>query len=242
MKYSIIIPTLNEEKLLPNILQQIKENNILNNFDAELIISDGGSKDGTIDIALQYSDKVIVHRESCPQNIGEGRNAGTRAAEGDVYVFLGADVVIPDIENFFNYIDKYFIPSKHAAMTCKVEIAPHERKLSDVVFHSILNLYFHSLNIFMVGMGRGECQIIRKEIFEKAGGYKKELVAGEDFEFFTRVRRLGSIHFANKIKLYESPRRYRKVGYLNVCLSWFINSYYVLFKKRSLNKEWEQIR
>lgn len=242
MKYSIIIPTLNEEKLLPNILKQIKENNILKNFDAELIISDGGSKDATINIALQYSDKVIVHRDDSPQNIGEGRNAGARAAEGSIYVFLGADVFIPDIKRFFKYVDEVFLPGKHAAMTCKVEIAPEERKLSDVVFHSILNLYFHSLNIFMVGMGRGECQIIRKEVFEKAGGYKKELVAGEDFEFFTRVRRLGSIHFANKIKLYESPRRYRKIGYLNVCLSWFINSYYVLFKKRSLNKEWEQIR
>lgn len=242
MKYSIIIPALNEEKLLPNILKQIKENNILDKFDAELIISDGGSRDKTIDIALQYSDKVIVHRDASPQNIGEGRNAGARIAEGDVFIFLGADVDIPETKHFFEYIDKYFLSSRHAAMTCKVEISPQERRISDVVFHSILNLYFHSLNTIMVGMGRGECQIIRREIFEKAGGYKKELVAGEDFEFFTRVRRLGSIHFATKIKLYESPRRYRKIGYLNVCLSWFINSYYVLFKKRSLNKEWEQIR
>jgi glycosyltransferase involved in cell wall biosynthesis len=242
MKYSIIIPTLNEEKLLPNILRQIQENKILEKFDAELIISDGGSKDKTVEIALQYSDKIVIHRKECLQNIGEGRNAGTRVAEGDVYIFIGADVHIPDIEKFFAYVDDIFRSGKYAAMTCKVEIAPDERRLSDILFHSVLNIYFHSLNVFKVGMGRGECQIIRKEVFDKAGGYKKELAAGEDFEFFTRVRKLGVIHFATKVKLYESPRRYRKIGYLNVCLSWFINSFYVLFKNRSLHKEWEQIR
>ena len=75
MNYSIIIPTLNEEKLLPKILNQIKMNEITSRFDAEVIISDGGSTDRTIDIAYSYSNKVIIHKEAERQSIAGGRNA-----------------------------------------------------------------------------------------------------------------------------------------------------------------------
>jgi glycosyltransferase involved in cell wall biosynthesis len=242
LKYSIIIPTLNEEKLLPKILNQIKMNEITSRFDAEVIISDGGSTDRTIDIAYLYANKVIIHKEATRQSIAGGRNAGVKYADGEFLIFLGADIIFPDITNFFMYVEKNFINSIYFGMTCNVKVFPEEEILSDRVFHSFLNFYFYSLNVLGMGMGRGECQIISKKVFEEFGGYNEQLAAGEDFDLFRRIRKKGKILYARDFFIYESPRRYRKYGYLKVCKTWFINSYFVVFKNRSLDTEWEQIR
>jgi glycosyltransferase involved in cell wall biosynthesis len=242
LKYSIIIPTLNEEKLLPKILNQIKVNEITSRFDAEVIISDGGSTDRTIDIAYSYTNKIIIHKDASRQSIAGGRNAGVKHASGEFLVFLGADIIFPDIINFFNYVENNFAGSKFLGMTCNVKIFPEEEIFSDRLFHSFLNFYFYSLNVLGMGMGRGECQVISKTIFNEFGGYNENLAAGEDFDLFRRIRKKGKILYARDFYIYESPRRYRKYGYFKVCRTWFINSYFVIFKNRSLDTEWEQIR
>jgi|YNPMSStandDraft_1061717.scaffolds.fasta_scaffold62780_2 glycosyltransferase involved in cell wall biosynthesis len=242
MKISLIIPTLNEEKLLPNLLQSIEENNIKQKYNAELIISDGGSLDNTISIALSYADKIIAHDNPERQTIAEGKNLGAEVASGDILFFLGSDVRFDNINNFFDFIVNDFANSDYVAMTCQIRVFPEEEKLKDKIFHFFLNLYFYSLNIFKVGMGRGECQIIRKEFFTEVGGFNPKLVAGEDFDFFKRVRKKGKILFNWKLKIYESPRRYRRKGYLYVLYQWFINSVYLILYKRSKIDNWEEVR
>lgn len=242
MKYSIIIPTLNEEKLLPNILSQIRQERVLERFDAELIISDGASTDATLSIARNFTRKIVLHTKPGRQNISEGRNAGARCAEGEILIFLGADIVFSDIIKFFEFIENRFRKSPYLAMTSNVKVFPEEEKFSDRFFHSILNTYFYLLNVFGVGMGRGECQIIRRSLFFDFNGYNETLAAGEDFDLFKRVRKKGKILYARNLCVYESPRRYRKIGYLNVCKLWFVNAFFVIFMKKSLAQEWEQIR
>ena len=242
MKYSIIIPTLNEEKLLPNILNQLRDNKITSLFDAEIIISDGGSTDRTIDIAYKYTNKVIIHKDTNKQGIAAGRNAGAHFAEGGYYIFIGADIIFQDVVDFFNFVDRNFVNTDYLGMTCNIKIFPDEEKFSDRFFHSFLNFYFYSLNIIGMGMGRGECQVLSKKVFEEFKGYNEELAAGEDFDLFRRIRKKGNILYARDYYIYESPRRYRKYGYLKVCKMWFVNSYYVVFKNKSLATEWEQIR
>jgi glycosyltransferase involved in cell wall biosynthesis len=242
LKFSIIIPTLNEEKLLPNLLKQLKYENISARYNTEIIISDGGSADKTIEIARQYADIVTIHKGEHRQNIAEGRNEGAKIAAGDVFIFINADIIIADIDAFFYEIINFVNNKKYLALTCSVKVFPEEEKLIDRIYHTFYNKYFKSLNAIGVGMGRGECQVIRKEVFNKVNGYNKVLAAGEDFDLFRRVRKLGKILFLSNMCVYESPRRYRKLGYWGVTWSWLKNSFSVLIKKKSLSREWEAIR
>ncbi len=242
MNFSIIIPTLNEEILLPRLLNQINDKEIRDLYNFEIIISDGGSKDSTIEIAERNADKLIIHDGDNYQNIAQGRNKGAEAAEGSILIFLNGDILLEDPKDFFSFIKNKFEPGKFLAMTCTVIVNPSETKFIDRVFQTFYNNYFHMLNLINVGMGRGECQVIRKEIFDNLNGYNIKLVAGEDFEFYTRVRKIGKILFARSIKVYESPRRYRKYGHFYIFFSWLLNSIFVLFKKRSLSKKWDEIR
>jgi glycosyltransferase involved in cell wall biosynthesis len=240
--YSIIIPTLNEEKLLPAILCQLTDAGLRKSFNYEIIISDGGSKDKTLEIAKKKADKVCLNKEGIVQNIAMGRNAGAKAASGDILIFLNGDVLIKDPFSFFSFIENSFCKSNYAAMTCAVRIPPEEENIGDRLFHGFYNVYFNFLNTIGMGMGRGECQVIRKKVFETTGGNNEALAAGEDFDLFRKIRRLGKVLFSKELIIYESPRRYRKLGYFNVTFSWLKNSVSVVVKNKSISKEWEQIR
>lgn len=242
LNYSIIIPTLNEERLLPKLLTQLNDESLRKNFDYEIIVSDGGSLDNTVVIASDLADKIITHKKESKQNISEGRNSGAKIANGKILIFLNGDIEIKDPHEFFNFIESRFMNSKYLAMTCSVVVFPEERKFIDSVFLTFYNYYFHSLNIIGLGMGRGECHIIKKDIFWNENGYNEKLAAGEDYELYKRIRQKGKILFAQKLFIFESPRRYRKLGHFRILFTWLINSIFVTLKNRSMSKEWEQIR
>ncbi len=241
MKISIIIPTLNEGKLLPKLLDQLNDENLRSTFDYEIIISDGGSEDDTIENSINRVDKIIVHQDDEYQNIATGRNAGAEVSAGNILIFLNGDILIDDPLKFFNSVFD-FAKSDYLAMTCSVIVNPEESKLIDSIFLGFYNWYFHMLNVIGVGMGRGECHVIKRSVFEMVGGYKENLAAGEDFDLYKRIRRKGKILFLKNIHIWESPRRYRKLGHFNIFFRWLFNSIAVIFWKRSISKEWKQVR
>ena len=245
MKYSpaisVIIPTLNEEKLISQTLAQFTSE-IKNQYRIQLIISDGGSKDKTLERLSPLVDILTSVQPGVKQNIPEGRNAGALKATGELLYFFNADTLIRNINEFFDITSKSFINPKILASTCRIRVFPDEALLKDKLFHNFYNFYVRSLNFLGMGMGRGECHIIRKDIFNRLKGYNESLSAGEDYDLFRRIRRIGKIKFCGKLTVYESPRRYRKFGYKKVVGDWIRNSLSVYFKNKSSSEEWEAVR
>lgn len=242
MKYSIIIPTLNEEKLLPILLDQLDDIELKTKYKFEIIISDGGSSDGTQQIAMSKADKLIVHDKKTRQNISQGRNEGAKHADGEWLIFMNGDVSISNVNLFFNLLNSITQQNKYKGITFSVEITNNLSLLRDKIFLGFYNYYFHFLNIIGLGMGRGECLVLSKNTFNELNGFNENLAAGEDFDLFRRVRRLGKIYFSHNIKIYESPRRYRKYGHFRIMFTWLLNSIYALFRKKSHSREWEEVR
>jgi len=238
---SVIIPTLNEVKYVGKLLSQFTPE-IRKKYDLEIIVSDGGSTDGTVELVKKYVDLLILHDSKDRQTIAEGRNKGAFNSKGEILFFINADTYIKDIDNFFGTITSELKNPNVVALTCKVSISPLEEKLSDKIFHTFHNYYFATLNYLGIGMGRGECHIIKREKFFEVNGYNENIIAGEDFELFTRLAKVGKIKFLHKLRVYESPRRYRRYGYLKVMVSWFRNCVYIVLFKKSIPEEWEVIR
>src|ERR1041384_6063775 len=78
---SIIIPTLQEEKLIGRTLEQFS-NGLRDRYSLEVIVSDGGSTDRTVPLAQGKSDLVVCNHNGCAENISIGRNRGAGAARG----------------------------------------------------------------------------------------------------------------------------------------------------------------
>ncbi len=244
-KISIIIPVYMEEKLIRNTLSAFTED-LKREFSLEIIVSDGGSTDSTIEIAKEFADKVVLHTIPVRQTISEGRNRGADAATGDVLVFLNGDCIIKNPQMFFSVIRDWVTSNDFVtecdAIACKVSVHPSEILFKDRIFYFIHNNYVRLLNFLGFGMGRGECQIVKKSVFERIGGYNERLAAGEDFDLFRRIAKTGSTRFSDKLVVFESPRRFRKYGYMKILWSWTLNSLSVMFRGRSVSDEWEAVR
>ncbi|MEN6384956.1 MAG: glycosyltransferase, partial [Phycisphaerales bacterium] len=87
VKVSVVIPALNEEKVIRRCLESIKAGTVQ---PEELFVVDGMSKDRTGEIAAQIGAKVLHNPE---RHAAGGRNVGILAAKGDVIVFTDADCI-----------------------------------------------------------------------------------------------------------------------------------------------------
>lgn len=240
-KFSVIIPTLQEESVLARTLCQFSQD-LKERYGIEVIVSDGGSSDATLQIAKKYADSIVEAEPNVRQTIALGRNRGAAVAKGSVLMFLDADVLIDGINHFFETLGSMVSKNEIVGMTCNVRVYQTEERTFDRLFHQFYNKYFYFLNIVGIGMGRGECQVIRKEAFEASGKYNERMAAGEDFDMFTRLKKMGRVYFAHSLTVRESPRRFRKFGYIYMSGLWFINALSIwLFRKPVVN-QWKVVR
>ena len=236
---SIIIPTLNEEKIIEKTLKSLKEFR----GDYEVIVSDGKSTDRTVEIARKYADKVVIYEGEARQTIAMGRNLGVSVASGEYLLFLDADIFIPNPSLFFPKLLKEFNEKKLVGATVFLKVYKEMATIGDNIFYSMLNyIIFINNNIFNHGASSGEFQMIRTETFKKIGGFNEKLVAGEDFDMFGRLSKVGRTRTISSLFVLHTGRRPHKVGWSKVLYSWFMNWVHTTFFKKSWSEVWEEIR
>jgi len=238
---SIIIPTLNEEKILKKTLSALKELFIT---EYEIIVSDGDSNDRTLEIAKTHAHQVITHTLPARQTIAQGRNAGAATAKGDYLVFIDADVFIPDINNFFSVaLELFEVNTKLVALTVFLKVLPEHVTLSDKLFFSVVNRSYQFLNnVLHIGAASGEFQMIRTATFKKVNGYNPSLVAGEDNDMFARLSKVGQTKIEVDLHVMHTSRRAHAIGWNKLLSLWIMNLAYGKILKRSFSKEWKVIR
>lgn len=101
MKVSVVIPTLNEEESIGEVIDSIPKKFA----DVEILIVDGDSKDRTVEIAKSKGAKVITEPR---RGYGRAYKTGFEKAEGDIIVTLDGDTTYPaeDIPRLVEMLEK----------------------------------------------------------------------------------------------------------------------------------------
>lgn len=87
MRASVIVPALNAADTLEDCLGALAREHVPGP-DAELLVVDDGSSDGTCDVATRPGVRLLAGPGRGP---GAARNVGAREARGDILLFLDAD-------------------------------------------------------------------------------------------------------------------------------------------------------
>lgn len=237
---SFIIPTKNEEKVIEKTLKCLE----VYSGPHEIIIGDGNSSDRTIEIAQKYTNLIASHKGPNRPTIASGRNDGAALSHGEYLVFLDADIFIYDIDLFFEQAQMCFTKDPNLiAMTVRLQVFPEMATWADNAVFGFMNLMHKVLNNYLrVGVSPGEFQMIRSSSFEQVGGFNPYLAAGEDYDIFRRLRKIGRTYFNSNLTAFHTGRRAHAIGWPKLLTQWFLNNMSATFLKRSASKEWKEIR
>ncbi|MBI2172824.1 MAG: glycosyltransferase [Candidatus Aenigmarchaeota archaeon] len=214
VRFSFIIPALNEEQYIGDCLASIKRQK---RKDYEIIVVDGCSKDATAALAKRRGAVVVHEREKGP---GAARNAGVRKARGSVLIFIDADVRVGN--NFLDAVESR-LGTGIGGFICRLYSYDGFSSLYTLA-HVIMKLLFK----LRIAMTAGSCFIYRKDVFERAGGFDPLLMTNEDHDLAIRASKLMRFMYFDDIHVMTSSRRVRKMGFLGA-LKIYIKSTFAYF-------------
>jgi len=210
MKVSIIIPTKNNADILERCLESI-HNLDYPKDEVEVIIVDGHSTDGTVEIAKKYRCRVVYEDVG---TIGGARNIGVEHSRGDyiVIVFTDADCVA-DRDWLKNLIREF--KDESVASVGGPNITPRDdtefAKRVGVVLEFLSKpgpRYVFSADKIVEIHHNPTCNsAYRKAILQEVGGFNPRLITCDDEELDYRIRKRGyKILFTPYAKVYHYKR------------------------------------
>ncbi len=222
--FSIIIPTLNEEKFLPHLLDSLVAQT---NKDFEVIVVDGKSKDKTIFVAQTYSKKLSsLTIVSSKRGLPLQRNVGAKAARGEWFIFSDADSVL--MPYFIERAEGFIKEENPSVFTTWFQ--PDSSINKDAIFTLLSNLFIESMLSFKRPFPQGPLACFRRETFEMIGGYDETHQYHEDIDLGLRLRKKGvPFSILRETLFIWSLRRFRKEGTLKVMQQYILSILPVIF-------------
>ena len=199
---SIVIPNRNREAILGECLEAVYGSRY-GSFDVVLV--DDASTDGSLDIARRFPC-TVVKNERC-LGAAASRNAGARAAKGEILFFTDADVLLaPDA---LSRVNSDLEDDRIAGVIGLLSPSLRFGNLSS----QYKNLYMHTTYMKLpaeVSVFYTSCAAIRRGVFEECGGFDVRYLSSgiEDMEFGERVTGGGHILGIDKGLQVEHVRHY----------------------------------
>jgi rSAM/selenodomain-associated transferase 2 len=200
----VIIPTLDEERLVARAVRSVRR-------EAEVIVVDGGSCDGTPRAAAAEGARVL----STEPGRGRQLDAGARIASGEWLVFLHADTWLE--EGWAAALLDLGSGAVGGAFRFAIDSPRHGYRLIEAGV---------ALRCRLLRLPYGDQGLlVRRDVYDRIGGFPP-LPLMEDVEFVRRLSRTGPLAFP-RVRAFTSPRRWERRGILATTLrNWWLLSLY----------------
>ena len=162
-------------------------------MDAEIIVVDNDSTDGTAAVARD-AGATVIHEPA--RGIGRARNTGARHAAGEMLVFVDADVHVP--RELLEVIRGTMLDAR--CIGGGVDTEYHPRRF-------LVSLHLRAWRVLaaLTGMVQGATQFCRRSAFDEVGGYPEDVWMGEDTDFHRELGRLAR-RTGGAVRLIRTPR------------------------------------
>ncbi|MBM4138367.1 MAG: glycosyltransferase [Nitrospira sp.] len=230
MTISVIIPTLNEHRVLAKTLTHTASQGV-----DEIIVVDGGSTDLTVPTAQAFCTTTPgTHLITTLRGRARQMNEGAKASRGDVLLFLHADTQLPeDIEGLIEatFADPTIVGGRF-------DVRFDSSSLWSQIISSFMNCRSR-----LTGIATGDQALfVRRQIFEQLGGFA-EIPLMEDIHFSKRLKRAGRIASLRNTVI-TSFRRWETQGPLRtILLMWTLRFlYWIGVSPHRLNRAYRVVR
>jgi glycosyltransferase involved in cell wall biosynthesis len=214
---TIIIPTMNEERYLPRLLESIKKQTLQT---SEVIVADAHSTDRTREIAGSFGARVVDGGL-----ISYGRNAGAREARTNFLLFLDADVELRDPE-FLEKAVGEMLERKLDLATC--DVFPLSDQFIDHFLHKAYNTYARAWGA-LYPHAPGFCVFVRRALHEKLQGFDEKITFCEDHDYARRATAHGTFGFLRSTKIPVSIRRLDRDGRMKIAMKYMLAELHLAF-------------
>ncbi len=233
MKYSIVIPAYNEEKYVKNSIRALKEQNVVDRSEFEIIVVDNNSTDNTYEEAKKEGADVVIKEPEKGTNIA--RQAGFKISKGEIVAFLDADS--SPIPNWLEKIDEDLNKKGVAAVSGPYEYGVKGLPYFLLRFYDKYLLGF-GLDVLRVVFGRKNGMIFggnfaaKRIALEKIGGLPPLKYWGDDAAVAMLIsRKVGKVLFDPDLLVRSSTRRFEKYGFSKMIFNYIVEYLKVFFNK-----------
>lgn len=200
---SVVVPTRNSEQFVEDCLRSIRAQSYAN---VELIVVDNHSTDATRGIAAKYADEVLVHGPERSAQVNEG----ARRARGSFVYRVDSDFVLER-----DVIEQCIREASEGCDAVVVHNSP------DVRAGWIARIRKFEVDMYKYDLAHSSARFVRRDAFERIGGFDETITAGEDYDFQHRLNAGGyrtgfvaaeALHLGEPTKLLEHLRKYYYYG------------------------------
>lgn len=223
MKTAVVIPTLNEERYIGNILSDLTNQT---QKPSEIVVVDGGSVDQTTKIIRSYHGVKLVTGIK-PQ--GRQRNQGVTYTKSDLLLFVDADTRLPA-----DFIEKSVQEMEQKNLDIAIpEYYPYQDNKDRYI-----KFFSHCINGFMAfakninPLGAAACLIVKRSVFEKTPGFH-EHYAIDDVPLVREAIKYGTYGILST-HAFGSDRRFKKYGVAKMSAKYTIMGILYLFNQYEL--------
>jgi cellulose synthase/poly-beta-1,6-N-acetylglucosamine synthase-like glycosyltransferase len=226
-KVSILVATLNSELTIDGCLKAICELNYPQDL-LEIIVVDGCSTDGTLEIAEKYQVKVI----SAPLNAPAAYNYALKIVSSDVIGFIDADAKVE--KEWLNKLVAYLDNPQVAGVSGGIETWNKENVWARSIGYDLENRYAR-LKKSIVRIATMNL-LMKKKVIEEVGGFDERLPSQYDTDLGFRITSRGyKILFEPDAKCYHFNRSTVR-AYFKQQLQYGKNTVKLYFKHSKLIK------
>ena len=201
---SIIVPVYNEEKIIKQFLSSFSYNRGL-----EVIVTDGGSSDKTVEFVKQYPVKVI----QCVKNRAIQMNEGAKIAQKDMLLFLHADCLLENgsLKEIVQALNNGYIGGCLSQRIDSPRLIYRFIEKSGNIRAKLFKIFYGDQAIF-----------VRRDIFFRVKGFDN-VDLFDDVLFSKKLKKMGRVCVLNN-KVYSSCRRWTKQGIIKTTLiNWLLS-------------------